>query len=95
MFEITDTENTRLNGARIKVVGVGGGGVAGRCGVNGFLDVGCAVRAQVHDQGAIGLGFVVRGLGGVAFDVGHVVSCRYGLHCCVAVGFGKQGGRGG
>lgn len=26
MFEITDTENTRLNGARIKVVGVGGGG---------------------------------------------------------------------
>ncbi|MDO9184157.1 MAG: cell division protein FtsZ [Bacteriovorax sp.] len=26
MFEITDTENTRVNGARIKVVGVGGGG---------------------------------------------------------------------
>ena len=26
MFEIKDTENTRLNGARIKVVGVGGGG---------------------------------------------------------------------
>ncbi len=26
MFEITDTENTRINGARIKVVGVGGGG---------------------------------------------------------------------
>jgi cell division protein FtsZ len=26
MFEITDTENTKLNGARIKVVGVGGGG---------------------------------------------------------------------
>jgi len=26
MFEITDADNTRLNGARIKVVGVGGGG---------------------------------------------------------------------
>lgn len=26
MFEVTDTENLRLNGARIKVVGVGGGG---------------------------------------------------------------------
>ena len=26
MFEITDTENTRVNGARIKVIGVGGGG---------------------------------------------------------------------
>ena len=26
MFEITDTENSRINGARIKVVGVGGGG---------------------------------------------------------------------
>lgn len=26
MFEITDTENSRVNGARIKVVGVGGGG---------------------------------------------------------------------
>lgn len=26
MFEITDAENTRVNGARIKVVGVGGGG---------------------------------------------------------------------
>lgn len=26
MFEITDTENSRVNGARIKVIGIGGGG---------------------------------------------------------------------
>jgi cell division protein FtsZ len=81
MFEITDTENTRLNGARIKVVGVGGGGCNAvntmiRSGLSGVEYVVANTDAQAlnislaHTKIQLG-GTITKGLGaGANPDVG-------------------------